>query len=313
MNPVGLALHLAEKSHPAPLGHPENFGRLALIPAAMERPEIKALTVPLLSDQYDLDVLDCVHDPAYISGLKTYRGEEICYIDPDTYQGPLSFRASRDVTWAVLSAVDAAFGSGPSVSFVLGRPPGHHAEADRGMGFCLVNHVAVAAQYAIDVHKCRRAAVVDFDIHHGNGTQRIFYERSDVLYISTHQYPFYPGSGSSGEQGADRGYGCTANFPFRAGAGDTELVNVFQNDISSLLDNYGPDIILVSAGFDGHYLDPLGGFRLTGEGFRLIGTSLREAADRLCGSRLVSTLEGGYDPEANVDSITNYIRGIALA
>ncbi len=313
MNPVGLALHLAEKSHPAPLGHPENFGRLALVPAALERPEIAALTAPIPQNQYDLKVLGRVHHPDYIDRLKSYKIAETDYVDPDTYHGPLSFEASCDVTWAVLSGVDAAFGPGPSVSFVLGRPPGHHAEADIGMGFCLVNHSAVAAQYAIDVHKCRRVAVVDFDIHHGNGIQHIFYERSDVLYISTHQSPFYPGTGSSGEEGAHEGHGYTANFPFWAGAGNTELVNVFKGKITELLDSYGPDIILVSAGFDGHYLDPLGGFKMTGEGFRLIGVCLREAADRLCGSRLVSTLEGGYHPEANVDSITNYIRGIALA
>ena len=313
MNPVGRAIHLAETSHPAPFGHPENYGRLALVPAALERPEMKALTVPLKQRSYTPGALTRVHQPAYLDQLSGYQDSEIGYIDPDTYYGANSFKASCDVTWSVLSAVDEAFGSGPRVSFVIGRPPGHHAERDRGMGFCLVNHAAVAAQYVIDVHHCRRVAVVDFDIHHGNGTQHIFYERQDVLYVSTHQSPFYPGTGSAGEQGTGDGLGYTANFPFWAGAGNTELVNTYQGDISGILDRYQPEIILVSAGFDGHYLDPLGGFKMTGEGFRRIGVCLREVADQLCDSRLVSILEGGYDPQANVDSITNYIKGIALA
>ena len=313
MNPVGLAVTLAREIHPAPPGHPESYNRLALLPSALAEPQMMSLTVPLSSRQYDAIVLKRVHASAFVDRLQNYRKSEIGYLDPDTYLGPQSFAASCDVTWAMLSAVDAAVGNGPMVSFVIGRPPGHHAEAERGMGFCLINHVAVAAQYALDECGCRKVTVVDFDVHHGNGTQRLFYDRSDVLYVSTHQSPFYPGTGSTGEQGAGEGVGYTVNFPLWAGAGDTELVRIFQNEIAGILARYEPDIILVSAGFDGHYLDPLGGFKMTGEGYRQIGICLRQAADRLCGSRLVSVLEGGYNPEANVDSITNYLRGIALA
>jgi acetoin utilization deacetylase AcuC-like enzyme len=312
MSPIGLAVILSETSHPAPFGHPEQFGRLALLPTALGLPEIQALTEPLMVRRYGHDLLKRVHTSEYVDRLCNYHDSETGYVDPDTFQGPDSFEASCDVTWALLSAVDDSFGSGPKVSFILGRPPGHHASADRGMGFCLINHAAVAAQYALDIHKCRRVAVIDFDIHHGNGTQQVFYERSDVLYISTHQSPFYPGTGTAGEQGAGEGLGYTANFPFWAGAGNTELVEVFQKEIVGILDRYEPEIIIVSAGFDGHYLDPLGGFKMTGEGFRRIGLCLREMADRLCGSRLVSVLEGGYDPQANVDSITNYLKGTAL-
>ena len=310
MKPIGLALILSELSHPAPYGHPENFKRLALVAAALEQPQMRSLTVSLALRKYPLDVLTCVHTPAYIDRLRSYNDKEIGYLDPDTYLGPDSFRASCDVTWALLSAVDESFGGGPRGSLVVGRPPGHHAEADRGMGFCLVNHVAVAAQYAIDKCGCRKIAVVDFDVHHGNGTQHIFYDRSDVLYISTHQYPFYPGTGSAGEQGSGNGVGYTVNFPLHAGAGDIELMSAFLTDIPTILSQYEPDLILVSAGFDGHQLDPLGGFNITGEGYRQIGVCLGRFADNFCGSRLISVTEGGYNPEANVDAITNYIRGI---
>ncbi|MEW5796749.1 MAG: histone deacetylase [Candidatus Zixiibacteriota bacterium] len=313
MNQVGIAVTLGRDTHPAPPGHPENYNRLALVTTALAEAGIKSLTTNLDVREFDASILKRVHDSAYVDSLQNYRRSEIKHLDPDTFMGPLSYAASCGVTWAALSAVDEAFGGGPRVSFIIGRPPGHHAETDRAMGFCLVNHVAVAAQYALDSHNCRRVAVVDFDVHHGNGTQHLFYDRSNVLYISTHQSPFYPGTGAIGEQGVGDGLGHTMNFPFWAGAGDAELVGVFQSEISGALIRYEPDIIIVSAGFDGHYLDPLGGFSLTGEGYRQIGICLRQAADHQCGSRLVSVLEGGYNPEANVDSITNYIRGIALA
>jgi acetoin utilization deacetylase AcuC-like enzyme len=313
MEPIGLAVILSEQTHPAPPGHPEMPERLALVPSALESPEIRRITERLDYSRYSIELLHRVHDPAYIKRLEKYSSPEIGYLDPDTFLSVGSFGASCDVTWAVLGGVDTAFGAGPKVSFVLGRPPGHHAERDRGMGFCLVNHVAVAAQYALDHHSCQRVAIVDFDIHHGNGSQHAFYDRDDVLFISTHQYPFYPGSGSTVEQGSGNGLGYTVNFPLPAGTGDAEVVGLFEGEISDILDRFEPELILVSAGFDGHQLDPLGGFLITGHGFRMIGQTLRKAADRLCDSRLVSVLEGGYHQEGNVNSITNYLTGLALA
>ena len=313
MEQVGLAVVLSERSHPAPPGHPERYERLALLPSTLASAGLRAVVSNFPMGSYPVDLLKRVHDPEYIDDLQKYSETGIGYLDPDTYRSSTSFAASCDVTWAVLSAVDAAFGSGPGVSFVIGRPPGHHAESDRAMGFCLVNHIAVAAQYAIDHRACKRVAIVDFDVHHGNGSQHTFYDRSDVLFISTHQYPFYPGTGSQAEQGRGTGLGYTVNFPLPAGAGDKELVGLFENDIGDILTRFGPELILVSAGFDGHHLDPLGGFAVTGQGFQRIGRALRNPSDQLCGSRLVSSLEGGYHPEGNVDSITNYITGLALA
>jgi acetoin utilization deacetylase AcuC-like enzyme len=293
--------------------HPERYDKLSLILPELEKPEYERITQPVKARAYEQNVLTRIHDAGYIQRLAEFSGEGLSYLDSDTYVTSTSFAASCRVTWSLLSAVDEAFGVGPKVSFIIGRPPGHHAEADRGMGFCLVNHIAVAAQYVLDNHAARRVAVVDFDIHHGNGTQHAFSERSDVFYISTHQYPFYPGSGAAGERGSGEGRGYTLNLPCPAGSGDAELLALFEGKISTALGEYRPDVILVSAGFDGHNRDPLGGFRLTGEGYGRIGSILSSLAGELCGGRLVSLLEGGYDPEGNMDSICNYLKGLAGA
>ena len=308
---VGLAVIPSRQSHPAPPGHPERYEKLSLVLQALEEPETQELTQTLPTRSYDPDLLQQAHTPEYIANLKSHSRDGFSYLDPDTYRTATSFGASCDVTWALLSGVDEAFTGDLRTSLVLGRPPGHHAETDRAMGFCLVNHIAVAAQYALNQHQAGRVAIVDFDIHHGNGSQHTFYERSDVLYTSTHQYPFYPGTGSNAENGSGEGEGFTINFPLPAGTGDAELIPLFEKEILPALRRFGPGIILVSAGFDGHRRDPLGGFDLTGHGYRSIAAMLKSAAAELCGGRLVSVLEGGYDPEGNRDSITNYIRGLA--
>ncbi|RKX26153.1 MAG: histone deacetylase family protein [Candidatus Zixiibacteriota bacterium] len=311
MKQIGLAIVPNEKDHSSPPEHPERPGKLALVLDELKKPKYSELTQPIKPGTYDETLLHRVHKPEYIRRLATFSESGIGYLDPDTYLSSTSFGASCKVTWSLLNGIDLAFGDGPAASFILGRPPGHHTEVDHGMGFCLVNHIAVAAQYALDHHKIERVAIVDFDIHHGNGTQHIFYDRDDILYISTHQYPFYPGTGSEQECGQDAGEGFTLNFPLPAGTGDKELTHIVNGKMSSRLRKFEPDLILVSAGFDGHYRDPLGGFRLTGQGFYDITRALRELAGELCDGRIVSLLEGGYDPDGNLDSITNHIRGLA--
>jgi acetoin utilization deacetylase AcuC-like enzyme len=308
---IGLAAIPSQNSHPAPRAHPERYERLLPVLEAIRQPGITANTVDLPTSDYDLGILKRIHTGEYIERLAGFDGAGTDYLDPDTYRTAQSFRASCDVTWALLSAIDAAHADGPTASFIIGRPPGHHAEADYGMGFCLVNHIAVAAQYELDRHKSKRVAVIDIDVHHGNGTQHIFYDRCDVLYVSTHQYPFYPGTGAASEIGRGEGEGFTANFPLPAGTGDTEMLALFDEEIIPLLNRFAPSLILVSAGFDGHRDDLLGGFLLTGHGFGEIARRLSEAAARLCEGRLVSLMEGGYTPEANVDSVVNYLKGLA--
>jgi len=311
MERIGLAVIPNKVEHPSPVGHPECYDKLIHVLPELKKTHYVDMTVPIEASDYDLSILKTVHTEKYITKLETFKTANIGYLDPDTFLSASSFDASNRVTWSLLTAVDRSFGDGPKHSFVLGRPPGHHAEKYRGMGFCLVNHIAVAAEYALKAHKVERVAVVDFDIHHGNGTQNIFYDRNDVFYISTHKYPYYPGTGARDDLGEGEGEGYTLNFPMSAGTDDTAMLGVFEGELIDKLRKYKPDLILVSAGFDGHHLDPLGGFKLTGGGFRRMTDVLVSAADELCEGRLVSILEGGYHPEGNLDSITNHIEGLS--
>jgi acetoin utilization deacetylase AcuC-like enzyme len=307
---VAYLLHAAE--HSAPPGHPENAAKLALVTGLLADLRTKGLVADFVSTDHGMEPIFAVHTRNLIDRINSFVEVGDGYLDPDTYASRQSLVAARKVCDAVLSAVDLAFASDQTRYFVLGRPPGHHSEPDRAMGFCLINHVAIAASYAISSGLAARAAIVDFDVHHGNGTQWTFYDRDDVLFISTHQYPFYPGSGSRDERGNNRGVGFTVNFPMPAGTDDRTIIALFESDIIPLLEKFGPGIIIVSAGFDGHYLDPLGGFQLTGGAYREIGTLLRKISDKVCGGRIVSVLEGGYDNVGNRESVKSYIQGLLL-
>jgi len=311
MDKIGFALLLHEKEHVSPPGHPENVDRLRAAVETLEKPEFQAMITPLAISTADSGPIERVHDKHLLADLEAMSAHGGGSIDGDTYVAAGSWKAALEVVGTLLGAVDASFAGGPSVSFILGRPPGHHATRNRSMGFCLVNNVAVAAQYAIDKGFARRAAIVDFDVHHGNGTQDIFFDRDDVYFISTHQYPFYPGSGAKNEIGTGRGEGYTLNFPLGAGTSDNEILEIFDHDIIPTLTTYDPDVILVSAGFDAHKLDPLGGLGFTGEAYRQFGYMLSHVADHKCDGRLISVLEGGYSAEGNRDAITSYLRGIA--
>ncbi len=307
MEQIGLSILLNETEHAAPPGHPENPHRLSLvIEEFSRRPDL----VRLESTPADLDVIHRLHDKSHTDSLTKLAGSGGGYADPDTYITSGSMKAARTVAGAVLNAVDRAFGDGPQVSFVLGRPPGHHAGTDFAMGFCLINNVAVAAQYAIDKYQADRVAIIDFDVHHGNGTQQIFYERNDVLYISTHQYPFYPGTGAKGETGTTDGKGYSLNFPLPAGTGNQHVLDIFGEEIIPALERYEPQLVLVSAGFDAHRLDPIGGFELTGEVYQQIARLLSALSREKCDGRIVAVLEGGYDPEGNLDSIDSFVKGL---
>jgi acetoin utilization deacetylase AcuC-like enzyme len=313
MRKIGLAVLPHEDEHVPPPGHPENVHRLSLVIDELGDREKHPELTPLSKKSFGIEPVRRVHDGTYLDTLREMASAGGGQADPDTFVSAMSFDAALKVVNAILSAVDRAFAADPAASLVMGRPPGHHAGQQRAMGFCLINNVAVAAQHALDAHAAERVAIVDFDVHHGNGTQDIFYDRDDVLYISSHQYPFYPGTGSHGETGGGKGEGYTLNCPLQAGATDAQIIEVFDRAIVPALMSFRPDLLLVSAGFDAHRLDPLGGLAFTGEGFYRIARRLRQAADETCGGRLVSVLEGGYDPRGNLDSITNYIKGISDA
>jgi acetoin utilization deacetylase AcuC-like enzyme len=221
----------------------------------------------------------------------------------DTYVGPHSYAAALRAAGGLLQAVQAVLQGEANNAFALVRPPGHHAVASRAMGFCLFNNVAIATRYALREFGLERVLIVDFDLHHGNGTQDAFYEEPTVLYFSTHQYPYYPGTGHYQETGRGAGQGYTVNVPLPAGVGDTGYERVFAEILVPVARRYKPQLILASAGYDAHWADPLGGMLLSVSGYVSMARTLVALAEELCQGRLVLTLEGGYSLEALAASI----------
>jgi acetoin utilization deacetylase AcuC-like enzyme len=278
--------------------HVENPTRLPAIDAALESAGLLTARPEPAFAAATLEQAARVHDPRYLDALAQFSAQGGGWIDGDTYCGPESFDVALLAAGAAVSAVDLALDGSIERSFVLARPPGHHATINRGMGFCLVNSIAVAAAHAVD-RGLQRVAIVDWDVHHGNGTQDIFYARDDVLFCSVHQFGFfYPGSGAASERGTGDGSGYTINAPLAAGARNRDIERVFDEHFHLRLIEFNPEFILISAGFDAHKDDPLGGMLLTDDGFaRLAGRVVRWAEE--CGHhRVIAVLEGGYDPSA---------------
>ncbi len=237
-----------------------------------------------------------MHSQAYLAAVESVRGQQL-HFDVDVSLSPGSVDAARLAVDAALTAVEeVASETGSSESaLALVRPPGHHAERGRAMGFCVYNNIAVAVEHARAELGCERVLVVDWDVHHGNGTQHMFEDRRDVLVFNTHQWPHYPGTGAAHEIGRDAGEGYTVNVPLAPGAGDGEYLAVFDEVLTPIAERFAPDLVLVSAGFDAHARDPLGDMRVTDEGFAGLCARVRELADRHARGRLVLLLEGGYD------------------
>jgi acetoin utilization deacetylase AcuC-like enzyme len=241
------------------------------------------------------DALYRVHDASYVRALDRNAGRAT-RLDPDTYTSPESYEIATLAAGAALAGVDHALAyDAPAVALV--RPPGHHAERNRAMGFCLLNNVAIAAAHAI-ARGCKRVAIVDYDVHHGNGTQWMFYDDPSVLYVSTHQYPFYPGTGAADEVGTGKGAGRTVNVPLEMGSTDGDFDAVFTHAIVPILHAFAPNLLLVSAGYDAHERDPLASMRMTAEGYAVLTARLWTIAAARCRSRLVTVTEGGYDLRA---------------
>jgi len=283
--------------HAAPRGYPESPARLAGILAEIRRrgweiaepgphPAARA-------------AVESLHDPDYVRRFEeaARRGDGLL----DSADNPLS-RGTWDAAWAAadaaLHAADWVAGGENRTAFAAARPPGHHAEHATAMGFCFFGNAALAAERLRREHGFERVAVFDFDVHHGNGTQHLFEERPDILYASVHQYPFYPGTGAATERGRGAGLGATVNVPLPAGTGDDGYRLAFEERILPALREFGPGALVVSAGFDAWQRDPLGGMRVTEEGFRDWGRRLGEFAGEVCGGRVVAILEGGYDLRA---------------
>lgn len=279
-------------------GHPEGAGRLRAIMGHLEESGTLAAMSQVDPRDATEDDLLLVHSPSLIERVRQTQQKDIDWLDLDTYAVQRSYAAALRSAGGVLAGTDAVVREGLSSVFCLVRPPGHHATPDRAMGFCLFNNVAIAAAHAIERLKLERVAIVDIDVHHGNGTQDAFYEDPRVLYVSTHQHPFYPGTGAWQETGDGDAHGTTVNIPLPRGCGDEEYLRAYRSVCAPVIERFRPQLILVSAGFDAHHADPLAQEMLSVRGYYDIATLLKQLSDELCGGKIVYALEGGYDHTA---------------
>jgi acetoin utilization deacetylase AcuC-like enzyme len=282
------------RTHLTPPGHPESVERAEVMARAAE--SFRAAGGTMVEPRpATLGELARVHDRGHIDAIAAVAGRATM-IDTDTFTSPASFDVARLAAGAACQGVEEALAhDGPVCCFV--RPPGHHAERERAMGFCLFNSVAVAAAHA-RAQGIEKVAIVDFDVHHGNGTQGMFYDDPHVLYVSTHQFPFYPGTGAAGEVGRGNGIGFTVNLPLEAGAVDADYAAVWSAVVDPVLRDFEPELLLVSAGFDAHARDPLAYMRMSTEGYGSLIAALWHRALESCSGRLVAVTEGGYDLDA---------------
>ena len=294
-------------------GHPENYRRLQRTWNLLQEDGILDQLIRVPSAAASLDAVGWIHTPRHVERLQTLCMFGGGHLDPDTYVNEDSYLAALFAVGGLLNVVDAVLTGQTDNGFALVRPPGHHALADRGMGFCLLNNVAIAARWAQQRHGVQRVLIVDFDVHHGNGTQAIFYNDPSVLFFSTHQFPYYPGTGAADEIGSEMAYRDTVNVPFPAHVGDEGYLAAFREILAPIARTFRPELILLSAGFDAHWLDPLASERLTIPGYAALIETLLELADELCHGRLVGVLEGGYNLDVLAHAVLTTLRTLAGA
>jgi acetoin utilization deacetylase AcuC-like enzyme len=305
-----LADPLYKRHIPGP-GHPERPARFDAVLSALDRTGLTAKMLRIPPRAATEDELAACHTRKYIEVVKhdTARGYEALSTG-DTPLSAESLDIALQAAGGVLNAVDAVVERRAQNAFCVVRPPGHHATPDRGMGFCIFNNVALAARYAQRRHGIRRVLIADWDVHHGNGTQDTFYADGSVFFFSTHQHPWYPGTGQPDETGEGAGRGATLNCPFPAGSGRTEILGAFKDRLLPAARDFRPDLVLISAGFDSRLGDPLGRFTLTDTDFADLTTLMLEIADTYAGGRLVSVLEGGYSLDGLASAAVAHVNAL---
>lgn len=279
-------------------GHPESPERLQEMLRVLDKEGLLARLTALEPISATDAQLEKVHTPEHVARVKDIVAHGGGHLDPDTYTNRRSLDAARLAAGALIRGVDAVMAGEVENAFALVRPPGHHATRSRAMGFCLFNNVAVGAAHALDAHQLERVLIADYDVHHGNGTQDIFYRTSRVLYFSTHQYPYYPGTGDWRDIGEGEGLGYTVNAPLPPRVGDEGYERIFDDLLYPVAERYRPQLVLVSVGFDAHWRDPLAMEDLSITGYAALARTLVELAREQCEGRIVFALEGGYDTEA---------------
>lgn len=311
MGKTGLVYHPAYLAHDMGAGHPESPNRLQAIIQQLEQSGTLARLTRIEPRKAEDEWITKVHTPQYVASLNRHAPSSgRISLDPDTSMSPGSLNAAYLAAGGALAGVDAIMGGQVDQVFCAVRPPGHHAEAGRAMGFCLFNNVAIAARYVQKKYGLSRVLIVDWDVHHGNGTQHSFEDDPSVLFFSTHQYPHYPGSGWVTERGKGDGEGFTINVPMEAGEGDEEYQAVFLKSLVPAADEFKPEFVIISAGFDAHKDDPLASMGLTEAGYADLTGIVAGIAKRHAKSRILSSLEGGYNLTALAASVDAHINAL---
>lgn len=305
--------YLTDKSfalHDFP-GHPEHAGRIEAVWEELGAWGLSEQLLQIAPTAANDEQILAVHTLDHLRRLNAVeRGERTVRLDPDTYALPVSLDVARLAAGAVIGAVDAVLAARADNALAVARPPGHHATADRAMGFCLLNSVAIAARHAQSAPGIEKVLILDYDVHHGNGTNDIFYADRSVYCISIHQSPFYPGTGALDETGSGAGRGYTLNIPLAGGHGDASYRRLFDEVVRPAVERFDPDLMLISAGFDAHWVDPLASMQLTLGGYDYLARECISLAERLCDGRIVFVMEGGYDLPAMANGWVNIARAL---
>ena len=300
---TGLVTSDTYQNHNTGEGHPEKVDRVSAVIDNFKKINNKEL-IWKKPTKFDQSILINTHSSKYIDLVdKSFPENGLAFLDGDTVVSPGSKDATKDAVGSIITAIDGVQNKDFKNAFCAVRPPGHHAEKDKAMGFCIYNNVAVGANYLIEKYKYNKVAIIDFDVHHGNGTQDIFYNNEKVLYISTHQYPYYPGSGSEKEKGK---FNNVVNIPLEAGTTAEEYLNAYEHVLKKLKE-FKPEFLLFSAGFDAHIDDPLAQLRLNSEDFYQLTKRTLDVVKSFCNGNVVSILEGGYDLKALQDSTQRHV------